>query len=89
MVSYSMLMNLGVRQILVLILVVVDDGLVLLADMIDKLINTVLILVVVDDGLVHLALRQVSMGAAVLILVVVDDGLVLYSLSIMVALWMS
>ena len=65
------------ESMLVLILVVVDDGLVLrrLESMLRLL--PVLILVVVDDGLVRVNLRVQNVRTfAVLILVVVDDGLV-------------
>ena len=62
----------------VLILVVVDDGLVLVSASLKHIKNAVLILVVVDDGLVLLVGVGFTKDAnGVLILVVVDDGLVL------------
>ena len=68
---------------MVLILVVVDNGLVLVkADLGTALVENVLILVVVDNGLV-LVLRYNLMRriSPVLILVVVDNGLVPCGLS--------
>ena len=62
----------------VLILVVVDDGLVLIKVLFkSEELLVVLILVVVDDGLVHKHKQIKRFLLHVLILVVVDDGLVL------------
>ena len=72
----------SVRCLLVLILVVVDNGLVLVQTRrLVSLLKVVLILVVVDNGLVHNNnfIETVSLEE-VLILVVVDNGLVPQSL---------
>ena len=67
------------REFIVLILVVVEDGLVLVsmqANQLDEM--DVLILVVVEDGLVPIYPASGKIArVAVLILVVVEDGLVL------------
>ena len=66
------------QEYTVLILVVVDDGLVLLHARISMCASIkVLILVVVDDGLVLNIKIMKGTNNEVLILVVVDDGLVL------------
>ena len=55
-----------------------DDGLVLVSEVVMQDGNHVLILIVVDDGLVRLqwCINQCSSIKGVLILIVVDDGLV-------------
>ena len=53
MVSYKIMINFNNFKSNVLILVVVDDGLVLIMDTSKTHRAFVLILVVVDDGLVH------------------------------------
>ena len=62
----------------VLILIVVEDGLVLLKqDVNEVIVEGVLILIVVEDGLVHIEQTERSAGEQyVLILIVVEDGLV-------------
>ena len=79
MVSYLMEVDVTEEALEVLILIVVEDGLVLLKVMITyDVVSAVLILIVVEDGLVqqnniinNLILKLV------LILIVVEDGLVL------------
>ena len=66
------------KEVRVLILVVVEDGLVQNYYYEKEWIQIwVLILVVVEDGLVHDLFGEIMVGDDVLILVVVDDGLVL------------
>ena len=60
----------------VLILIVVEDGLVLLVFVLQLTSHSVLILVVVEDGLVLLVFVLQLTSHSVLILVVVEDGLV-------------
>ena len=69
------------KEVRVLILVVVDNGLVLSdSDLRPVMRCLVLILVVVEDGLVLKVLDNTIKSRNVLILVVVEDGLVLREL---------
>ena len=79
MVSYIRHSAMSARQIAVLILIVVDNGLVPIdLQLEDEKVSTVLILVVVDNGLVPIDLQlEDEKVSTVLILVVVDNGLVL------------
>ena len=63
----------------VLILVVMEDGLVLLVSRMVCKIHQVLILIVVDDGLVLAVSLPDSVELTVLILVVMEDGLVRFT----------
>ena len=53
MVSYNVSFSIVKPDVTVLILVVVEDGLVLVVLILQLVLLTVLILVVVEDGLVH------------------------------------
>ena len=63
-------------KISVLILIVVEDGLVLMTGQPAQPVVMVLILIVVEDGLVLMAQISVGRNGDVLILIVVEDGLV-------------
>ena len=76
MVSYSIAWYFMALIHSVLILIVVDNGLVLIVDTEKEAFEIVLILVVMEDGLIHDKKIEDAKEEIVLILVVMEDGLI-------------